>query len=177
MRGWLVYHKLIPCPRHVKSQHPLGHARDSLVIAGFSTDGTTLVMTAMLASSLLYHLCWGCSFQNIFKCFLDRHSHPGSEFWSLRDRNLRQHEEKLTDMVPVTSPDSDHPAPNQQRGFQSVSSKLKFTLLRKRNYALSESHSNLGATPSDATGAYSPRMKDEMVLGSCLADTLIRFMK
>lgn len=134
-------------------------------------------MTAMLASSLLYHLCWGCSFQNIFKCFLDRHSHPGSEFWSLRDRNLRQHEEKLTDMVPVTSPDSDHPAPNQQRGFQSVSSKLKFTLLRKRNYALSESHSNLGATPSDATGAYSPRMKDEMVLGSCLADTLIRFMK
>ena len=114
---WLVYHKLIPCPRHVKSQHPLGHARDPLVIAGFSMDGATLVMTAMLAFSLLYHLCWGCSSQNICKCFLDGHSHPGSEFWSLRDRNLRQHEEKLTDMVPVTSPNSDHPAPNQQRGF------------------------------------------------------------
>lgn len=119
MKGWLVYHKLIPCPRHVKGQHPLGHARDPLVIAGFSTGRTTPVMTAMLTLGLLYHLCWGCSSQNICKCFLDRQSHPGSEFWSLRDRNLRQHEEKLTDRVPVTSPDSDHPAPNQQRGFSN----------------------------------------------------------
>ena len=37
--------------------------------------------------------------------------------------------------------------------------------------------SNLGAIPSDATGAYSPGMEDEMVVGSCLADTLIHFMK